>query len=338
MTDSSSKPRGLRVIFAGTPDFAAASLNALISSQHTVCAVFTQPDRKAGRGRKLNSSPVKILAEKNAIPIFQPNSLKLEDSQQPLRALKADIMVVAAYGLLLPATVLTIPPLGCVNIHASLLPRWRGAAPIQRAILAGDELSGITFMQMDEGLDTGTMLKKVECSIAPDETGGSLHDKLAKLGAEHLGKLLDDLKAGKVIAEPQDETQACYAKKLSKEEALINWHDDAAKLERMIRAFNPWPVAFTTLASNGSENGSEAQTLRIWNAHLTNKTSTSQDAIATENRPGTIIDSSKKGIVVTTGKGLLTLSHLQLPGSKTLSAEQLLNAKHELFKPGQVLG
>lgn len=330
MTDSSSKPRGLRVIFAGTPDFAAASLDALINSQHTVCAVFTQPDRKAGRGRKLNRSPVKILAEQHAIPVFQPTSLKLEDSQQQLRALKADIMIVAAYGLLLPSAVLSIPPLGCVNIHASLLPRWRGAAPIQRAIQAGDELSGITFMQMDEGLDTGAMLKKVECSIAPDETGGSLHDKLARLGAEHLGELLDDLKAGKVIGQPQNEAQACYAKKLSKEEALINWHDDAAKLARTIRAFNPWPVAFTTLANPGSEE----LILRIWNAHQTNNTS----AFHEETRPGTIIDSSKNGIVVTTGKGLLTLSHLQLPGSRTLNAEQLLNAKRELFKPGVVLG
>lgn len=328
MTDPSSKAKGLRIIFAGTPDFAATSLAALINSHHTVCAVFTQPDRKAGRGRKLSSSPVKVLAEKQDIPLFQPTSLKSDHSQLQLKSLNADVMVVAAYGLLLPAEVLLIPALGCINIHASLLPRWRGAAPIQRAILAGDTLSGITFMQMDEGLDTGDMLKKVACAIAPNETGGSLHDKLATLGAEHISALLDELQAGKSVAEPQDESQACYAKKLSKEEALLNWHDEAKKLERMIRAFNPWPVAFTTLKPEAKEK----QNIRIWQALADTKPATMTTV------PGTIVESNKTGITVATGKDLLTLTHLQLPGSKVLSAEQLLNARQDLFKPGQILG
>lgn len=334
MPSSKQNPKNLRVIFAGTPEFAASSLSTIINSHHTVCAVFTQPDRKAGRGRKLNKSPVKLLAEEHSIPVYQPGNLKSEEDQLKIQALKADIMVVAAYGLILPKTVLNMPALGCINIHASILPRWRGAAPIQRAILAGDTLSGITFMKMDEGLDTGDMLLKVECSINSEETGGSLHDKLASLGAEHIVSVLDQLNTGKINAEQQDESQSCYARKLNKEEALVNWCDRAEELEKMIRAFNPWPVAYTTIENNKAET----LNLRIWGAQLVKKIPASNSSAISNATPGTIIESNKNSIVVATGEDLLSITRLQLPGSKALNAEQLLNAKRELFKPGTKLG
>lgn len=338
MTDSGIPPKGLRVIFAGTPDFAAASLSALINSHHTVCAVFTQPDRQSGRGRKLSFSPVKLLAEEHKIPLYQPKTLKSEEIQLELATLNADVMVVAAYGLLLPKAVLSIPPLGCINIHASLLPRWRGAAPIQRAILAGDKTTGITFMQMDEGLDTGNMLKKVQCPIDADETGGSLHDKLTALGADNISKILDGLSDGSLDGEVQDENRACYAPKLTKEEALINWNDEADKLERMVRAFNPWPVTYTTI-----NTGKQMENLRIWQAKTVPQDSiktiqTNKDPDRDTMQPGTIVESNKKGMVVATGKGFLTLTRLQLPGSKALNAEQILNAKKALFEAGIKLG
>ena len=213
----------LRIIFAGTPEFSASCLDALLKTQHEIVAVYTQPDRPAGRGRKLRPSPVKTLAEQHQLPIFQPASLKHADEQVALQALNADLMVVVAYGLILPQPVLDAPRLGCINVHASLLPRWRGAAPIHRALLAGDDTTGITIMQMDAGLDTGDMLSKVECPIFADDTSGTLHDRLAELGAQALVDCLNPLAAGTLIPEAQDGSRACYAHKLEKQEGEIDW-------------------------------------------------------------------------------------------------------------------
>ena len=238
-------PAPLKIVFAGTPDFSVPALDALLTSGHDVIAVYTQPDRPAGRGRKLTASPVKARALEHGIPVHQPLSLKRPEEQERLAALAPDVMVVVAYGLLLPPAVLAIPRLGCVNIHASLLPRWRGAAPIQRAILAGDAETGVTLMQMEKGLDTGPMLATVRCPIGPDDTAETLHDRLAALGAGALVPTLERLDRGEITAEPQDDTQACYAAKLDKAEAVLDWRRPAVELERQVRAFNPWPVAQT---------------------------------------------------------------------------------------------
>ena len=235
----------MKVIFAGTPEFSVKTLEALIHSSHSVVAVYTQPDRPAGRGRQLTKSPVKQLAEFNHIPVLQPTTLRDPVEQQKLMDFKADVMVVVAYGLILPKPVLSAPRLGCINIHASLLPRFRGAAPIQRAILAGDTETGITIMQMDEGLDTGAMLKKIYCPIEKTDTSATLHEKLAKLGADALIETLENLTT--ITPEPQDESKATYAHKISKEEAEIDWHTSAKELSQKIRAFDPWPVAFFKL-------------------------------------------------------------------------------------------
>ena len=304
----------LKIIYAGTPEFAAVALQALLDSPHQVCAVYTQPDRPAGRGRKLTASPVKQLAEQQHIPVFQPESLKSPEEQARLAALDADLMVVAAYGLLLPAEVLATPRLGCLNIHASLLPRWRGAAPIQRAIQAGDSETGITIMQMDVGLDTGAMLHKLTTPIQPEDNAQTLHDRLAKLGAQALLETLDRLQAGDIHPEAQDEDQACYAKKLSKAEAWIDWQLPASQLARQIAAFNPWPVAQTRLAE---------QVLRIWQAEAL--------TASTKARPGELISADKEGIIVACGEGQLRLQRLQLPGGKPVSAAEFLNA-HKLDK------
>ncbi|MDR9424677.1 MAG: methionyl-tRNA formyltransferase, partial [Marinobacter sp.] len=237
----------MRIVFAGTPDFAATALKALLKAGHDIVGVYSQPDRPAGRGRKLVPGPVKQVALDADIPVFQPLSLKSEDAQQELAALKPDVMIVAAYGLILPKAVLDIPTHGCLNIHASLLPRWRGAAPIHRAIAAGDTQTGITIMQMDEGLDTGDMLLKVTTPIRSDDTGGSLHDRLADLGGEAIVEALNQLARGDLGPEPQNDNEACYAHKLSKEEGHIDWQRSAADIERLVRAFNPWPGTFTDL-------------------------------------------------------------------------------------------
>ena len=235
----------LKIIFAGTPDFAASALSALIESEHDVVAVYTQPDRPAGRGRKLRASPVKELALKHDIPVLQPEKLKDAETHDVLRSFNADVMIVAAYGLILPQAVLDIPRLGCLNIHASLLPRWRGAAPIQRAIAAGDKESGITIMQMDAGLDTGDILLLSHCPINDNDNGGDLHDRLAEMGASSILEALKDIESGNTKPIKQDDALATYAHKLDKKEAIINWKDSAENIERLIRAFNPWPVAFT---------------------------------------------------------------------------------------------
>ena len=308
----------LNILFAGTPEFAASTLQALLDSEHRICAVYTQPDRPAGRGRKLKTSPVKALAEGRGIPVRQPPSLRDAAAQAELAAFAADIMVVVAYGLILPKAVLETPPLGCLNVHASLLPRWRGAAPIQRAILAGDRETGVTIMQMDEGLDTGDMLLKTHTPIADDDTAQSLHDRLAVLGAEALLETLRGLQAGTLQAQPQDDSQATYAAKLDKAEARIDWQQPASVIDRQVRAFNPWPVAFTRY---------HGENLRIWQARPLDETS--------DATPGSIVAESRAGIDVACGEGQLRITRLQLPGGRPLDADAFLNA-HRLL--GQRLG
>lgn len=310
----------LRIIFAGTPDFAARHLGALLSSQHKIVGVFTQPDRPAGRGNKLTPSPVKILAEHHGIPVFQPKSLRPEENQHLVADLNADIMVVVAYGLILPAAVLAMPRLGCINVHGSLLPRWRGAAPIQRSVWAGDEKTGITIMQMDIGLDTGAMLHKIECAIQPEDTSATLYDKLAQLGPQGLLITLQQLAAGTALAEVQNETQATYAEKLSKEEAKLDWTLSATQLERCIRAFNPWPVSYFIV---------DEQPIKVWQAQVL---PAGEDA-----EPGTIIHADKHGIQVATADGVLNITQLQPAGKQAMSAADLLNSRREWFIPGSQL-
>lgn len=320
----------LRIIFAGTPDFAASSLAALINSEHQVIAVYTQPDRPAGRGRKLKASPVKSLAMENDIPVFQPQRLKDSTEQAALAALNADLMVVVAYGLLLPKTVLDTPKHGCINVHASLLPRWRGAAPIHRSLLAGDSETGITIMQMDEGLDTGDMLYKSSCDIRPDDTSGSLHDRLAEIGAAALIETLQSIQMDQLDPIKQNDADACYAHKLAKQEGLINWSDSADVICRQVRGLSPWPIAYTMLESN---------TIRILQASPLAEDSPSTTASLTKSTPGTIIETRKDSIIVTCGNGTaLAIQRLQLPGGKPLPARDVLNARKELFSVGVILG
>ncbi|MCL6407945.1 methionyl-tRNA formyltransferase [Dickeya dadantii] len=310
----------LRIIFAGTPDFAAQHLAGLLSSEHEVVGVFTQPDRPAGRGNKLTPSPVKVLAEQHAIPVFQPKSLRPVENQQLVAELGADVMVVVAYGLILPQAVLDMPRLGCVNVHGSLLPRWRGAAPIQRALWAGDTQTGITIMQMDAGLDTGAMLHKIECPILPDDTSATLYDKLAKLGPQGLMETLAQLSASQATAEAQDDSLATYAEKLSKEEARLDWQLSAKQLERCIRAFNPWPVSYFLI---------EEQPVKVWKAEALNTSH--------QQQPGTILAADKDGIRIATVDGVLNIQILQPSGKKSMSAQDLLNSRREWFTPGQIL-
>ncbi|WP_323944452.1 methionyl-tRNA formyltransferase [Aeromonas caviae] len=310
----------LKLIFAGTPDFAARHLAALLSSGHEVVAVYTQPDKPAGRGQKLTASPVKELALAHDLPVYQPASLRNEAAQAELAALGADLMVVVAYGLILPKAVLDTPRLGCINVHGSLLPRWRGAAPIQRSIWAGDAETGVTIMQMDVGLDTGAMIRKVTCPIASDETSASLYDKLAGLGPQALVDTLDAMAAGDTAAEPQDDALANYAEKLSKEEARIDWSMDAVAIERCIRAFNPWPISWFDVAG---------QTVKVWQAEV----------VARDHgqAAGTLLKADKQGIEVATGQGVLRLLTLQPPGKKAMSVSDLLNSRRDWFEPGTQL-
>lgn len=307
----------MRIIFAGTPEFAAVALQKLLESSHQICMVYTQPDRPAGRGQKIQESAVKQLAKQHHLPLRQPHTLRDKIEQQFLHDLKADLMVVAAYGLILPSTVLTAPRLGCINIHASLLPRWRGAAPIQHAILAGDQETGITIMQMDQGLDTGPMLYKVATLITATDTSQTLHDRLALLGGEALLKTMADLEHDLITPIPQDNNQTCHAPKITKEQAHLDWKLSSIQLDRMVRAFNPWPVAFSHLNET---------TLRIWTAQSLTQPVTMQ--------PGTLLNLQKEGIDVACGDGILRLTTLQLPGGKPLPVSAILNAKHALFVPG----
>lgn len=308
----------LRIIFAGTPEFAVRSLAALLETRHEVVAVYSQPDRPAGRGRKLAPTPVKALALEHDIPVYQPVSLRDEEAQQVLASHNADLMVVVAYGLILPQVVLDTPRLGCINVHGSLLPRWRGAAPIQRAIWQGDAETGVTIMKMEAGLDTGPMLLKTRLDIAADETAQTLHDKLADQGGDALKEAVDALAEGTLTPEVQDDALANYAEKLSKAEAEIDWSKDAAFIDRCIRAFNPWPVSWTTL---------HGETVRIWQA--TPETENSDLA------PGAVISADKTGLRIACGEGTLCIKNMQLPGKKALSVVDILNSGKNLFVAGE---
>ncbi len=315
--------RPLRIVFAGTPEFAVQHLKVLLGndSAHEVVAVYTQPDRPAGRGKKLASSPVKTLAEIMGLPVYQPVSLKDPEQQLILTSLRPDLIVVVAYGLLLPPKILNIPKYGCVNVHASLLPRWRGAAPIQRAIEAGDTKSGVTIMQMDTGLDTGDMLNFVECKIASDETGGSLQNKMSAIGPSALLHTLEKIARGESVPVKQDSALSTYAAKLTKDEAFLDWSMPAEKLSRKILAFNPSQVACTTLNN---------EHVRIWHA---------EPSIACEAViPGTIISTNNDGIQVGTGQGSLLITQLQLPGKNRLQASEVLRSKAVYFSPGNIFG
>jgi len=297
----------LRIIFAGTPDFSVAPLQALLDSHHEVIAVYTQPDRPAGRGRKLTASPVKQVAEENGIAVYQPESLRNEDAQQTLNRLNADIMIVVAYGLILPQVVLDMPKMGCLNIHASLLPRWRGAAPIQRAIESGDKQSGVTIMQMNAGLDTGDMLYKISTDISEEDTAQTLHDRLSTLGCDALLATLDGLQKNAIISEKQDESLVTYAEKMHKEEALIQWEQPALNIVRKIQAFNPWPVAYTTF---------QEKPLRVWQARQLTTQEQSEYA-NTQTQPGLVVALTKVGLIVATGDKPIYLQQVQPAGKKS---------------------
>lgn len=306
----------LNIVFAGTPDFAAGHLQALIDSRHNVVGVYSQPDRPAGRGKKLQPSPVKKLALEHDIAVFQPLNFKQEDSVEALEALNADIMIVVAYGLLLPLAVLEAPTMGCLNVHASILPRWRGAAPIQRAIQSGDTETGITIMQMDIGLDTGDMLSKTLLAIKPNETGGSLHDRLLEKGPKALLQTITLLQAGESEPEQQDNSLANYAHKLTKAEALINWSLPAKDIELNIRAFNPFPCAYALLGD---------QRIKVWQAIALEE--------ATTLLPGTIARVSTEGVDIATSAGLVRLLNVQLAGKKAMAIADIVNGQPNLFQP-----
>lgn len=309
----------MKIIFAGTPDFAAKHLQALLDSEHQVIAVYSQPDRPAGRGKKLQASAVKQLAESQQIPVYQPKTLKDTAAQAELAALGADVMVVVAYGLILPQAVLQTPPLGCLNVHGSLLPKWRGAAPIQRSIWAGDHTSGVTIMQMDQGLDTGPILLTRELPIAADETSATLYDKLAKLGPQALVQALEQLP--QLQGQAQEDKQASYAQKLSKQEARIDWQLSGEQLERNVRAFNPWPISWFEL---------DAGPVKVWHSRY-------QAMDCSQHPPGTIIAADKQSIAVATGNGVLHLLELQLAGKKAMPVADILNSRGDWFTAGTQL-
>jgi len=291
----------MKLIFAGTPDFAAVALKALIEAGHEVVLVLTQPDRPAGRGLRLEPSAVKKVSQKQLLDVKQPLTLKDGQAARMIETANADAMIVAAYGLILPKNILQMPRRGCINIHASLLPRWRGAAPIQRAILAGDAQTGITIMQMDEGLDTGDMLMQHAISIEPDETAGELHDRLAALGA----RLVNDVLATSPVPVKQDSARACYAAKISKTEAFIDWREDAVTVHRRIRAFNPAPGAVSIL---------DGERIKIWRAR----------PVAAGGAPGTVCASAAGELIVACGNGAISISELQRAGSRRMAAAHFL--------------
>lgn len=308
----------LNIIFAGTPEFAVPSLQALIDSNHTVVAVYTQPDRPAGRGQQLQASPVKLLAQKHNIPVYQPRTLRDPIAQEQLRALSPDLMVVVAYGLLLPEAVLAIPRLGCVNVHPSLLPRWRGAAPIQRTIAAGDSISGVTIMQLDAGMDTGPILKQASHPLSGHESSADLHDFFATMGAALLLETVDGLEVGRIKSVKQDDLLATHANKIQKEEAIVNWQMPASEIACLVRAFNPWPVTHTTFND---------MVLRIWSARPV--------MLEAEEAPGVLTAIDKEGFCVATGQGLLKVLSVQVPGKKQMSAVEFVRGYASQLKIGQ---
>jgi methionyl-tRNA formyltransferase len=310
----------LRIIFAGTPDFAARHLAALLDSHHEIIGVYTQPDRPAGRGKKLTASPVKELALKHAIPVFQPENFKSDDAKQELADQNADLMVVVAYGLLLPQAVLDTPKLGCINVHGSILPRWRGAAPIQRSIWAGDAETGVTIMQMDIGLDTGDMLNITTLPIEATDTSASMYNKLAELGPIALVNCLSDIANGNALAEKQNDEKANYAKKLSKEEAKIDWTMDAETIERCVRAFNPWPMSHFSV---------DDKSIKVWQSRV--------ETYEGDATPGTIIQADKTGIYVATSSNAIVFEQLQVPGKKAMGVQDILNSRKEWFEVGNTL-
>ena len=294
----------MRIVFMGTPDFAVPSLQALIDAGHDVCAVYTQPDKPQGRKQILTAPPVKTLALEHDIPVFQPNTLKNEDEQARLRELAPEVIIVVAYGKLLPKAVLDIPPHGCINVHGSLLPRWRGAAPIQWAVIAGDEKAGVTTMQMAEGLDTGDMLLTYETAVGETETAGELFDRLAQAGAELLTQTL--VKLDEITPRPQDDAQSCYAHMLDKQMAVIDWSKSAHEIDCLIRGLNPWPIALTTLSG---------ERLKVFAA----------EKAAGNGEPGTVLEADpKKGLTVACGEGALGLTEIQLVGGKRMKVNDFL--------------
>ena len=309
----------LKVIFAGTPEFAAKHLEALIANEYNVVACYTQPDRPSGRGKKLQPSAVKQLALEHEIPVCQPESLKGEEAQAELEKWHADLMIVVAYGLLLPKAVLDMPKHGCINVHGSILPKWRGAAPIQRSVLAGDKETGVTIMQMDVGLDTGDMLLIKTCPITDEDTSGSIYNKLEQIGPDALLETVEKIADGSVVAEKQNDNEATYAHKLTKLEAEIDWSESAQIISQKIRGYQPWPVAYAQIQGNP---------VKVWQVEVL--ANTSQPA-------GEIISADKSGIIVATGDGAIKILQLQPPGKKAMLAADFLNGRQDWVLPGSNL-
>lgn len=310
--------KSLRIVFAGTPEFASAHLQAVLDSEHEVIAVYSQPDRPAGRGQKLKPGPVKELALKYDIPVFQPKTLRNAEAQKELADLNADLMVVVAYGLILPQEVLDAPKFGCINVHGSILPRWRGAAPIQRAIEAGDKESGVTIMQMDAGLDTGDMLIKAFCPINDDDKASDLHDRLIEVGRPALTEAIDAISEGTIQPVKQNDDEANYAHKMTREEACLNWNKSAQQLVCQVRAFNPWPVTTTRM---------DELNIRVWEAEAVAENS--------DQEPGSLVKADKNGLDIACASGILRITKLQLAGSRAMGVQDLLNSKKELFPVGK---
>lgn len=306
----------MRIAFAGTPVFAEIQLNALLNSPHDVVVVYTQPDKHSGRGQHLTPSPVKSLATLRGIPVEQPATLKSAEAHDIFARYQVDVMIVAAYGLILPESFLALPRFGCINVHASLLPRWRGASPIQQAILAGDAETGVTLMKMDAGLDTGGILAKAACPVLATDTSQDLHDRLARLGATLLSETLDTIVHEEPV--PQDPSLATHAPKITKEEAICKWHLSAIMIERQIRAFHPWPILHTTM---------DDQMLRLWNARVV--------PLPSSATPGTIVAHTPEGIIIATSQDGLLLTHAQLPNKKVLPVTEILKSRHELLAVGR---
>lgn len=309
----------MRVIFMGTPDFSVGTLEALIQAGHQVVLAVTQPDKPKGRGGKMQFPPVKETALEHGIPVFQPRKVREPENIEELKKYQADVIVVVAFGQILPKEILELTPYGCINVHASLLPSYRGAAPIQWAVINGENVSGVTTMQMDEGLDTGDMLLKTEVPLEPKETGGSLHDKLAAAGASLCVRTLKALEEGTVTPKKQGESPTAYASMLKKEMGEIRWEDPAISIERLIRGLNPWPSAYT---------GWQDKTMKIWEAEVLEEDSGQE--------PGTVVRVDKDGFLVQTGKGLLKVTALQIPGKKRMEADAFLRGYS--MEPGEKLG